>query len=127
MSEKVNHPSHYGGDVPFEAIKLIEDWGFGYGFTMGSAIKYGVRAGSKDGEPEDRDLGKAIWYLEHAAAITSRARDQGLDIRPPSMLRLSPSEAAKFHNLNEDRTEALAAMARRDPEAAVRFLTAGRR
>ena len=118
--DKINHPSHYGGDVPFEAIKLIEDWGFGYGFTMGSAIKYGVRAGAKDGEPEDRDLEKAIWYLGRAAKMTGHAG-------PPSMFHLSPSDAAKFHNLNEDRTEALAAMARRDPEAAIRFLMAGKR
>lgn len=117
--EKINHPKHYGGDVPFEAIKLIEDWGFGYGFTMGSAIKYSVRAGAKDGEPETQDLGKAIWYLERAANL---ARHAG----PPPMIRLPPSEAAKFHNLNEDRAEALAAMARRDPEAAIRFLMAGK-
>jgi len=117
MTDRVNHPKHYGGDVPFEAIKLIEDWGFGYGFCMGSAIKYNVRAGAKEGEAEDVDREKAIWYLKRA---THLARHAG----PPPMIRLPPSSAAKFHNLNEARTEALAAMARRDPEAALRFLVA---
>ncbi len=28
MSEKVNHPEHYGGkNNPYEAIKVIEAWG----------------------------------------------------------------------------------------------------
>lgn len=114
--DRVDHPKHYGGDVPYEAIKLIEDWGFGYGFCMGSAVKYGIRAGVHvAGEPERQDLAKAIWYLDRA---THLARHAG----PPPMLRLSPSHAAKFHNLNEARTEALAAIARRNPEAALRFL-----
>lgn len=118
MSDKIIHPKHYGGDVPFEAIRLIEDWGFGYGFAMGSAVKYAVRAGVKDGEPEEHDLGKAIWYLDRAAKLGHAG--------PPPMIRLPPSEAAKFHNMNEDRAEALSAMARRDPEAAIRLLMAGK-
>lgn len=61
MSDKVNHPSHYGGkDNPYEAIKVIEAWELG--FCLGNAIKYISRAGKKGSRKED--LEKAKWYLE---------------------------------------------------------------
>lgn len=112
----IDHPSHYGGDVQYEAIKLIEDWGFGYGFCMGSAIKYNVRAGSKDGEAEAKDKGKAIWYLERATRLRPVFEER--------LKRLGARPAAAFHKLDEERTEALIHMARRDPESALRFLMA---
>ncbi len=58
--EAVDHPSHYGGDTPYEAIKVIEAWGLG--FHLGNAVKYLSRAGKKG----DRlvDLRKARWYLD---------------------------------------------------------------
>jgi len=60
--ETVNHPPHYGGaDNPFEAIKVIEAWGLGTGFNLGSAIKYIARAGKKGDRLED--LKKALWYI----------------------------------------------------------------
>lgn len=60
MSEKVNHPEHYGGgDNPFEAIKVILAWGLG--FCLGNAVKYICRAGKKEDALED--LKKAAWYL----------------------------------------------------------------
>lgn len=52
MAEKVNHPEHYRGDTPYEAIKVIEAWG-----------QYISRAGSKPGTKADEDIRKAIWYL----------------------------------------------------------------
>ena len=61
MSEKINHPTHYGGkNNPYEAIKVIEAWGLG--FCLGNAIKYISRAGKKGSRKED--LQKAKWYLE---------------------------------------------------------------
>ena len=30
MIETVNHPEHYGGDTPYEAIKVIDAWGLGF-------------------------------------------------------------------------------------------------
>jgi len=78
-NNQINHPSHYGGDNPYEAIKVIEGWGFGPGFNLGCAVKYIVRAGEKNqhklfvkllkGWPfyydsEFEDLEKAIWYLK---------------------------------------------------------------
>lgn len=59
-SDAVDHPSHYGGDTTYEAIKVIEAWGLD--FALGNAVKYVCRAGKKGEELED--LKKAKWYLE---------------------------------------------------------------
>ena len=59
-NEMVDHPTHYGGeDNPYEAIKVIEEWGLG--FNLGNAIKYISRAGKKLDTLED--LEKANWYI----------------------------------------------------------------
>lgn len=59
--EKVNHPSHYGGETnTYEAIKIIE--AYDLNFSLGNVIKYTLRAGEKINEVED--LEKAKWYLE---------------------------------------------------------------
>lgn len=62
MSENVDHPQHYGGDTPYEVIKVIEAWGLG--FHLGNAVKYVARAGKKDPASEGEDIDKAIWYLQ---------------------------------------------------------------
>lgn len=62
-TNNVNHPSHYGGkDNIYEAIKIIEHYKFG--FCIGNAVKYILRAGKKDPEKYIEDLEKAKWYLE---------------------------------------------------------------
>lgn len=58
--ETVDHPDHYGGDVTYETIKIIEAWGFG--FHIGNALKYMCRSQMKGDWEENID--KAIWYLE---------------------------------------------------------------
>ena len=59
--EKVNHPSHYGGESNvYEAIKIIE--AYNLNFSLGNVIKYTLRAGKKINEIED--LKKAKWYLD---------------------------------------------------------------
>ena len=55
----VNHPKHYQGNK-YEVIDIIED--FNLNFSLGSAIKYILRAGKKD--DRNQDLEKAIWYLK---------------------------------------------------------------
>lgn len=57
--ESINHPEHYGGDTPYEAIKVIEAWQLG--FCLGNAIKYISRAWKKGSTIED--LKKAVWYI----------------------------------------------------------------
>ena len=65
MTEKINHPAHYGGDVKYETIKIIDDWGLG--FSAGNALKYILRAPHK-GHWAD-DMRKAEWYLKHAFEV----------------------------------------------------------
>ena len=59
--EKVNHPDHYQSSK-CEAIDVIES--FDLNFSLGSAVKYILRAGKKPTETAEEDLKKAIWYLE---------------------------------------------------------------
>lgn len=64
--EKVNHPSHYGGDTPYEVIKVLEAWLSPEelsGFMRGTTITYIARAGKKEGNPEVLEYKKALWYV----------------------------------------------------------------
>lgn len=80
------HPTHYNacgqvdadGSSPFEAVKVIEAWGWGEGFCCGNAIKYILRAPHKGSER--LDLEKALWYLRRleAAEHTVSRRQSGL-------------------------------------------------
>jgi len=58
--EKINHPDHYQAKN-MEAIEVIE--AYNLNFSLGSAIKYILRAGKKPNEETIEDLKKAIWYL----------------------------------------------------------------
>ena len=69
MSESVNHPEHYGGDVAYEAIKVIEACGLGV--HLGNAVKYIVRAGKTEGADRLVDLNKARWYISRAMSMSS--------------------------------------------------------
>jgi hypothetical protein len=64
--ETVNHPDHYGGDVIYETIKVLEATMTSeqfVGFLRGNAIKYAMRAGKKVNAEED--LAKASWYINY--------------------------------------------------------------
>lgn len=66
LVEQVNHPAHYGGDTPYETIKVLRAWLTPEqlaGFCLGNAIKYLSRAGKKDSELTD--LRKGLWYLDY--------------------------------------------------------------
>lgn len=60
--EAVNHPLHYGGDKPYEVIKVLEAWDV-LDFCLGNTIKYIARAGKKS-KNRVEDLKKALWYLD---------------------------------------------------------------
>ena len=62
MVETVNHPAHYGGDTPYEVIKVLEAWELDKSFCLGNAVKYIARAGKKHDNVIE-DLKKAAWYL----------------------------------------------------------------
>ena len=62
--EAVNHPLHYGGDTPFECIKVLKNWlspDEYKGFLRGNCIKYLCRVGKKDKNVQE--LKKAQFYL----------------------------------------------------------------
>jgi hypothetical protein len=70
MTEKIDHPAHYGGaSSPFEVIKIVEEWGLG--FHLGNALKYVARAGKKTPGDVLTDLKKARWYLDRAITQSS--------------------------------------------------------
>lgn len=80
MDEKVNHPPHYGGDVVYEAIKVISAWGLG--FNLGNAAKYICRAGKKPGQDALLDLRKARFYLNHEIARLEVAEGKETVVEP---------------------------------------------
>lgn len=62
--EAVNHPLHYGGDTPYECIKVLKAWVSDEeykGFLRCNAIKYLCRTGKKDETVQE--LKKAAWYI----------------------------------------------------------------
>ena len=63
--DPVNRPAHYRGDG-IEAIEVIEDWVADPGAHLGTALKYILRAGRKDGVPREQCLAKAAWYVARA-------------------------------------------------------------
>lgn len=68
MAEQVNHPSHYCKAGRKECIvEMEEKYGVEYTavFALLSAYKYGYRAGDKEDNPSERDIGKAKWYFEY--------------------------------------------------------------
>lgn len=60
--EKINQPNHYQGKGGLYAQDVIE--AFDLNFSLGSAVKYILRAGKKPGEKFEEDLAKAIQFLQ---------------------------------------------------------------
>lgn len=61
----VNHPAHYGGDTPYEVIKVAEHWLTREEFIGAmkfQVFKYTPRAGKKNPSTEVQDHEKSIWY-----------------------------------------------------------------
>ena len=79
--EKVNHPNHYQGRK-MEAIQVIE--AYDLNFSLGSAIKYILRAGAKPNESFEEDLNKAIWYLSREIERINQQYQEDLESLPQS-------------------------------------------
>lgn len=61
----ISHPERYGGDTPYECIKVLKAWLSKEefeGFLRGNAIKYICRLGKKDEKVQE--LKKARWYID---------------------------------------------------------------
>lgn len=69
----VNHPSHYNVPGRKECIVEMQEL---YGdfitaiFCLTNAYKYLYREGEKDGNPQEQDRKKAIWYYNYAKKLT---------------------------------------------------------
>lgn len=59
--DKVDHPAHHISKGGIETIDVIESYELDPHRAF--AIKHILRAGRKEGEPFERDIEKAIWYL----------------------------------------------------------------
>lgn len=69
----INSPVHYGGrNSKHEVLSAIQEWNLN--FSLGSAVKYIVRAGKKPGQDELVDLRKAIVFLKREIEFVTEAR-----------------------------------------------------
>jgi hypothetical protein len=77
--ENVNHPSHYKREGKKECIVEMEE-AFGtesvITFCLLNAYKYMYRAGLKEGNAEEQDKQKALWYCEYAAKLRNKLLDK---------------------------------------------------
>lgn len=76
MSEQVNHPAHYQGKI--ECIDaMIEEFGIEKvaDFCEINAFKYQWRAGDKEGNSEEQDEQKAMWYLRKDVELRAIVTD----------------------------------------------------
>jgi hypothetical protein len=83
VSEKINHPQHYGGDTTYECIKVIEAWGVDEmtptsGFNLGNALKYIARLGKK-GDPLMTDLQKIQWYVNREVENQAKRQEEAAE------------------------------------------------
>lgn len=124
-AELIHHPQHYNaagpraedGTAKFEAIKIIESWGFGVGFCLGSAVKYIIRAPHKG--TAVLDLEKALWYLRR---LTERAHVESE--RPEeSMDPMDPLAVAEAWGLSRELTTALLNISCCNVEAATAYVS----
>lgn len=74
-SDPVNHPEHYGGDTPYEVIKVIHEWELDKDFDLANAVKYIYRAGLKEEDPLI-DLKKAQFYLNYRIEMLEGKRER---------------------------------------------------
>lgn len=77
MSDPIKAPGHYARFAiqPLDFIKaVLSDEEF-RGFVKGNVIAYVSRAGYKDGEPLERDISKAIFYLRLLLGEDPRKED----------------------------------------------------
>ena len=77
FKEAVNHPTHYGGDTPYEVIKVMEEWLTPEEFIGAmkfNFFKYNARAKMKGNESQDYE--KAQWYQNRLVDYMRRQREK---------------------------------------------------
>jgi hypothetical protein len=97
MSDNSIKPDYYNQHPDgFRPRQVMNAWGLG--FDLGNAVKYIARAGKKPGQPRERDLSKAIEYLE-------LRKQDGFDRVMPDTP--APSEVTRVWQLSPYLAEAL--------------------
>ena len=77
--ERIEHPEHYGGDTPYECIKVMEHWlseDEFVGFCQGNALKYLCRANKKNPSNPEEDYKKALWYIQKLISFSEEHEDE---------------------------------------------------
>lgn len=68
MTDVIKKPNHYMAKLPngedVECWQVQQALGFDRNYALGNVLKYIWRAGKKEGQSRDKDLQKAIRYLE---------------------------------------------------------------
>jgi len=79
MTDPVTAPGHYtrSSIQPLDFIRATLTPEEFRGWVKGTVIKYVARAGYKDGEPMERDIGKAVFYLRLLLGEDPREPGQG--------------------------------------------------
>lgn len=72
-TDLVNHPDHYGGDTPYEVIKVLVEWGLDKDALLFNVVKYVARAGKKT-EDLLEDLLKSAFYLNYRIELLQGKR-----------------------------------------------------
>ncbi len=94
IKKNTDHPSHYGGaDNPYEAIKVLHEWGLDKDAYLWNTGKYLSRAGHKDGNSLLQDLTKARWYLDYKIRLLTE--QQKIAESVVDTLKKMPEESVK--------------------------------
>lgn len=76
IKKNTDHPSYYGGaDNPYEAIKVLHEWGLDKDAYLWNVGKYLCRAGHKDGNSKLQDLMKARKYLDYKIQLLTEQQE----------------------------------------------------
>lgn len=75
MADQVGGTHYQDGNGGIEPFQVIDAWGLD--FYRGSALKYIMRAGKKDGSKRSQDLRKAAHYLTEAAERAEKMEARG--------------------------------------------------
>ena len=103
-SELVDHPAHYNAPGRKECIEeMIDIWGAENTalWCEMTAYKYDYRAGTKDGEPDERDMAKRQWYLDKSVELRAEACEKGpftAAKAAEAQILMSTEEAAQIAN-----------------------------
>lgn len=90
MSDIVNHPTHYQQNtIHVEPIDITSR----LPHPIASAFEYCIRAGKKEGVPEEIDLKKALFWLNHFHEMLR----QGFECNP-----LNPTDLMLLRKFSND-------------------------